>query len=78
MAADARGAETDVDIAIDIDRHVVDPISVDRVANDAAAPPAVPEVEEQTATVIDLRTAEPIKARAIIPQRKTKRSPCLL
>lgn len=60
MAADARGAETDVDITIDIDRQIKDSTSMQRVVTDAATTPVVPEVEEQTATVIDLRTAEPI------------------
>ncbi len=59
MAADARGAETDVDITIDADRQVIESSKVERAVNDAPAS-QVAEVEEQTATVIDLRTAEPI------------------
>jgi lipopolysaccharide/colanic/teichoic acid biosynthesis glycosyltransferase len=60
VAADARGAETDVDVVVDIDRRTIDSDSIERSASDATATPVVPEVEEQTATVIDLRTAEPI------------------
>jgi len=59
VAADARGAETDVDLEIDIDRQIVESTSA-ADASDATAPTTVPEAEEQTATVIDLRTAEPI------------------
>ena len=60
MAADARGAETDVDIVIDIDRQVVDSESVERAAVGAEAARSAPPVDETSATVIDLRTAEPI------------------
>lgn len=71
MAADLRGAESTVDDDVNVARNGKTPHPVERVAlngtsetlSDSAllSGPAPPEIEEEhTATVIDLRTAEPI------------------
>lgn len=60
MAADATGAETDINLDVDVVR-VTD--NVENIRRDITAPPRVaptPELEDHTATVIDLRTAEPV------------------
>lgn len=60
MAADATGAETNIDLNVDV---VPATQNVENLRQDASAPPRVvppAETEDHTATVIDLRTAEPV------------------
>lgn len=60
MAADATGAETGVDVDVDAVRAAHSFESIPRDANGARGDEAPLETEDHTATVIDLRTAEPV------------------
>jgi lipopolysaccharide/colanic/teichoic acid biosynthesis glycosyltransferase len=60
LAADATGAETGVDVDVDAVRAAHSFESIPRDANGARGDEAPLETEDHTATVIDLRTAEPV------------------
>jgi lipopolysaccharide/colanic/teichoic acid biosynthesis glycosyltransferase len=59
MAADATGAETGIDATVDAVRATHDLEDI-RGDSQILRQTSAPEIEEHTATVIDLRTAEPV------------------